>query len=198
MSSSWSTSSADSRHCVSGCVSSLAPRRNENISASTVALGAVRSALSSCHARSIEMSSAISRGPSSVSFQSKCNFVPEVARGRLVARWRLILLRLDAQREELAAALRGADRAADPILGALNVERAAVVALLVVVRVLVVVAEQGAPVRIVVFHFRFSSAQDGRLLEARGGGFHDARPRSSPHASRMASARSTPSAMQVK
>src|SRR5262249_28391990 len=94
--------------------------------------------------------------------------------------------------------MRGAARGVDPILGALNVERAAVVALLVVVRVLVVVAEQGAPVRIVVFHFRFSSAQDGRLLEARGGGFHDARPRSSPHASRMASARSTPSAMQVK
>src|SRR5262249_23650100 len=101
--------------------------------------------------------------------------------------------------------------AADPIVGALNVERAAVVALLVVVRVLVVVAKQRAPVRIVVFHFRFSSAQDdrrrrcaeapGRFVDESFDG--DARrhwrlPTRSPHACKQAIARLMPSAMPTK
>src|SRR5262249_1456872 len=93
----------------------------------------------------------------------KRDLVPKVFRVRLLARGRLVLLRLDAEREELAAALLGgAHPTPEPVFGALNVERAVVVALLVVVRVLVVVAKQRAPVRIVVLHFCFPSAQDDR------------------------------------
>src|SRR5262249_36016923 len=72
-----------------------------------------------------------------------------VARGRVARGW-LSLLRFDGQAQILLASLRGAPPAANPVPGALDVERAAVVALLVVVRVLVVVPKQRAPVRIVV------------------------------------------------
>src|SRR5262249_12959950 len=94
----------------------------------------------------------------------KWDVVPEVFRGRLLlALGRLLDLRFDREAQIFLAGLpRSADPAADPILGALNVERAAIVALLLIVRVLLVVAKQRAPVRIVVFHFRFSSAQDDR------------------------------------
>src|SRR5262249_10569682 len=104
----------------------------------------------------------VASGARSIIGALRCNFVPEVVRARLVGRGRLVLLRLDAEREELAAVLRGAHPTREPVFGALDVERAVVVALLVVVRALGVVAEQGAPVRIVVFHFRFSSARDDR------------------------------------
>src|SRR5262249_58647169 len=89
------------------------PRRSEYISASTVA-----------------------SGTRSIIGVLKCNFVPEVVRARLVGRGRLVLLRLrlDAQREELAAVLRGAHPTREPIFGALDVQRAVVVAVLVVAR----------------------------------------------------------------
>src|SRR6516164_1432469 len=96
---------------------------------------------------------------------SERNWVVEVVRARFLARTvllRLFLLRLDRQAQELAAALRGADVAAEPVLGALDVDAAAVVAVLVVVRVLVVVPKQRAFIGVVVVHFRFSLAQGDR------------------------------------
>src|SRR5262249_47010777 len=92
----------------------------------------------------------------------KRDLVPEVIRARLLGRGRLVLLRLDAEREELAAVLRSADPTREPVFVAGDVQRAAVVALLVVARVFFVVPEQSASVRIVVVHFRVSSAQDYR------------------------------------
>src|SRR5215813_11383708 len=93
----------------------------------------------------------------------KRDVVPEVFRGRLLlALGGLLLLRLERQTEILAAVLRNAHPAAKPILSAFDVDHAGVVAIFLVVRVLLVVAKQGTPVRIVVFHFRFPSAQDDR------------------------------------
>src|SRR6516225_3958941 len=138
---SWDLSSSASRRCVFDSSSAFTPRsRSEYISASTVA-----------------------SGTRSIIGVLKCNFVLEVLRARLAGRGRLVLLRLDRQAQIfLAALLGGAHPAREPVLGALNVERAAVVALLVVVRGLIIVAKQRAFVCVVVFHFRFSSAQDDR------------------------------------
>src|SRR5262245_53576593 len=63
---------------------------------------------------------------------SERNLVVKVVCARLRARGRLVLLRLDRQAQELAAALRSAHVAAEPVLGALDVDAAAVVAVLVV------------------------------------------------------------------
>src|SRR5262249_33966853 len=93
---------------------------------------------------------------------SERNLVAEVIRAGLLARGRLVLFRFDREAQIFLAVLRSAHPAAYPILGALAVDRAAVVAVLVVVWVLVVVPEQRAFVGVVVVHFRFSSAQGDR------------------------------------
>src|SRR5262249_44408479 len=93
----------------------------------------------------------------------KRDVVPEVLRGRLLlALGGIQVLPIERQTEILAAFLRNAHPAAKPILSAFDVDHAGVVAIFLVVRVLLVVAKQGAPVRIIVFHFRFPSAQDDR------------------------------------
>src|SRR5262249_8317682 len=84
---------------------------------------------------------------------SKRDRIIEVIRRRLAACDWLFDLRLDRQAHEfLTGLLAGLDPSGKPVLGAVDVDAAAIVAV-IVLGFLVALIEQHAPVRIVVFHF---------------------------------------------